>query len=324
MTNDPSGFDALDEAGRARRLRPLAQAALDAWDLDVRRVRLVTNGYNAIFRIDTDGGPFALRVCLPRRTDAELRAELAWLEALDRAGTVAVPAPVPTASGAPWAVADAPGVPGTRRCVLFTWIAGRDLEPADDPVLYSRVGEAAAHLHEHAGGWRPPRGLTRLSDPFPYPDEPAILFDEAMAPRARGIYERALVVTEAALRQVAAARATVVHHDLHPDNVRVRRGRVRVIDFDDCVLATPAQDLGTSAFQMRMRGCDRPQLRAFRRGYERVRPWPDDDLVRAFTAGAALALANGVFQDFDPGYRGEAARLASRWARIADEALRDR
>lgn len=315
-------FDDLGEAGRARRLRPLILAAVEAWDLDVRRLRLITNGYNAMFRVDAADATFALRVNLPRRTDAELRAELDWLSALDRAGVVGVPVPMPTSHGDPWTTARAPGVPGPRRCVLFRWVPGRTLRPDEDPAAFRRFGAAVASLHEQATAWRRPRGLRRIRSPFPYPEEPPVLFDQPLAPDVRATYERALSVTEDALALVERERPIVVHNDLHPDNVLVRRGRLWVIDFDDCVVATPAQDLGASALQMRIRGCRGGQLRAFRRGYEGVRPWPDEDLVAAFTAGAALTLANGVFQDFDPGYRREAGRYSARWARVADEVLR--
>lgn len=314
-------FEDLGESGRARRLRPLAVAALRAWDLEVERVRLVTNGYNAIFRVDAVGGPFALRVNLPRRTDAELRAELDWLDALERAEAVQVPVAVPTAAGERWAVAVAPGVPEPRRCVLFRWVPGRNLRADDDAAAFVRFGAAAAALHEHASRWRRPRGPRPIRSPFPYPDEPPVLLDQPLTPRVQASYERALAATERALARIADERLIVVHHDLHPGNVRVHRDRLWVLDFDDCALATPPQDLGTSAFQMRMLGCRPAQLRGFRRGYESVRTWPDDDLVAAFTAGAALTLANGVYQDFDPDYRREAGVYAARWARIADEAM---
>ena len=320
----PARFDDLGESGRARRLRPLVVAALRAWDFDVERVRLVTNGYNAIFRVDASGGPFALRVNLPRRTDAELRAELDWLDALARADAVRVPVSVPTAAGEPWTVAVAPGVPEPRRCVVFRWVPGRNLRADDDAAAFVRFGAAAAALHEHASRWRRPRGLRRIRSPFPYPEEPPVLFDQPMTPRARATYERALAATERALARIADERVIVVHQDLHPANVRVRGDRLWVLDFDDCALATPPQDLGTSWFQMRMLGCRTAQLRGFRRGYEAVRAWPDDDLVAAFTAGAALTLANGVYQDFDPDYRREAGAYAARWARIAEAAMQGR
>ena len=59
-------FSTLTVLGQARRLRTLALNALQSYDLDVARLRLVTNEFNGIFRVDTtDGQKFILRVTLP-------------------------------------------------------------------------------------------------------------------------------------------------------------------------------------------------------------------------------------------------------------------
>ncbi len=49
-------FYTLTKRGRAFRLRKMALAALERYDLDVARVRLLTNDMNGIFRVDTAGG----------------------------------------------------------------------------------------------------------------------------------------------------------------------------------------------------------------------------------------------------------------------------
>jgi hypothetical protein len=81
-------FHALTNRGQAGRLRRLALAALQQYDLPVRRVRLITNDLNGIFRLDTAGGErYMLRVSLPGATGhslAEIRSEMIWLEALHR------------------------------------------------------------------------------------------------------------------------------------------------------------------------------------------------------------------------------------------------
>jgi hypothetical protein len=56
----------------------------------------------------------------------------------------------------------------------------------------------------------------------------------------------------------------------------------------------------------------RPLALSALRACEHVRAWPDDDLVRACTAGAALTFANAAYRDSDPDYRREAARYAVR------------
>jgi hypothetical protein len=90
-------------SGRARRLRTLAFSALAHYDLDVARLRLVTNDMNGIFRLDThDRNKYILRVTAPEgahRFD-DVAAEMDWLAALARDTMLSVPRPVPARDGA--------------------------------------------------------------------------------------------------------------------------------------------------------------------------------------------------------------------------------
>jgi Ser/Thr protein kinase RdoA (MazF antagonist) len=315
-------FGELTAAGRARRLRPLVEAALRHWDVDVRRIRLLTNDFNGVFRIDTATGPRVLRVSLPLRTDAELRAELAWLDALQ--GVVDVPRWVPTRAGRPWAIEGAPGVPGMRRCVLFTWVPGRAMRVDDRAERFASLGAVAAALHAQAATWRRPRGLLIWDRSFPHPEEPPILFDLALPRDQLALWRDAEQAADEGFATLARTpeRPRIAHMDISPGNAKVSRGRIAILDFDDCMLAHPVQDLGMSAFHCRSRGVSASSLRAFRAGYERIAAWPDDPLLQRFVAAAALELANAVYQDFDPGYRAQADRLATKWSRIARAALR--
>ena len=120
----------------------------------------------------------------------------------------------------------------------------------------------------------------------------------------------------------APDRPRIAHMDISPANAKVLRGRVAALDFDDCMLAHPVQDLAMSAFHCRSQGVPTASLRAFRAGYEQGSEWPDESLLERFVAAAALELANAVHQDFDPGYRAQADRLTAKWAGIARDALR--
>ncbi len=78
----------LTNRGRALRLRRLALAALADYDLELKSVRLITNMFNGIFRVDAaDGRKFVIRVCRPTETEGglpRLRSEVMWLAALRR------------------------------------------------------------------------------------------------------------------------------------------------------------------------------------------------------------------------------------------------
>src|SRR5215211_7631355 len=91
-------FGSLTQAGQTRRLRDLTLVALRQYDLDVASVRLLSNRFNTIFRIDTTGGErFVLRINRPNnRSLTDNRSELIWLDALRRETDLLVSEPVPT------------------------------------------------------------------------------------------------------------------------------------------------------------------------------------------------------------------------------------
>ncbi len=155
-------FSNLTKRGQALRLRRLALAALEYYDLHVARVRLLSNDYNSAFRVDTrDGTPYFLRIGRPRpRGLEENQAETLWLAALRRDTDLSVPEPLPTRQGALVTTAEAPGVPEPRHCVLFRWIAGKDLAAKLSPAYMYQVGVLTTRLHDHALTFRLPDGFS--------------------------------------------------------------------------------------------------------------------------------------------------------------------
>lgn len=152
------GYTRLTPAGRARRLRRLAQAALDQYDgFDEAKLMLLSTTEHALFRVDvpsasrTDGQGFVLRIYHPDAYDAaSVAVELAWLAALCRETELVVPEPVPARDGALRVVAAVAGVPEPRACVLFRWVDGRRLKARLSARALERVGRFVAKLHRHA------------------------------------------------------------------------------------------------------------------------------------------------------------------------------
>ncbi len=296
----------LTESGRARRLRNLAINALAAYDLPVARIRLVNNSCNGIFRVDTTSGEkWILRVTLPEggHNIEHVTAEMDWMAALGRDTDLSVPHPLPARNGSLVVEAGAPGVPETRLCEVFSWVPGSDLADHLDPGSMAKLGELSARLHQHALTYRPPTGLDllRFDTVFPFP-EPVMLFE----PRQDGLFsaelERLLVkanrwVQETIDRLAAGGEPMrIIHGDLHPWNVRVARGVLSPIDFEDLMWGWPVQDIATTLYYVQTEENYTELRAAFRQGYQRVAGWPEktDGEVDAFIAARALGILNFV------------------------------
>ena len=302
-------FVQLTNRGQALRLRRMALVALERYDLPLRRVRLVTNELNGIFRVDTtDGRTYALRVCAPEAGHSlpEIRSELMWLAALRRDTDLKVLQPIATRAGELVTTVEAPDVPQARHCVLFSWVPGPDLAERLTPANLFKLGVLAARLHDHAATFAPPDGFWRKTadSVFPFGD-PIVLFDDTyrdLVPRERfEVFQRALARVDEAIQALYAAGDSprVVHYDLHQWNVKVYRGRLYALDFEDMMWGHPVQDVAISLYHLQGHE-DYPALRAaFQQGYSSQLPWPEayPGQIEALKAGRALDLANFAIQD---------------------------
>jgi Ser/Thr protein kinase RdoA (MazF antagonist) len=317
-------YHSLTVRGQARRLRRLALAALSAYDLDVARLRLLTNDFNGIFRIDArDGQKYVLRVTLPEggHTGEHVAAEADWLAALARDTRLSAPRPAAARDGSLVVEAAAPGVPEPRMVVVFTWAPGKNLAEHISPKTISGLGELMSGLHLHAASYRPPQGLSllRFDRVYPFP-EPVVLFEPAFAhlfnPERIAVYRRAEAWAQGAIDRLAASGEAMrlLHGDLHQWNVLYSRGALTPVDFEDLMWGWPVQDIATTLYYfMDMDGY--PELQsAFQAGYTRQCAWPEryPGEIDAFIAARALGLANFILNDPNSEWKNQAAGFIER------------
>ena len=316
-------FDSLTLRGRARRLRPLARAALAAYDLDVQRVRLLSNTWNCVFRVDSRQGRFVLRICLPGHGHRPelVQSEAAFLAALAADSDIEVLRPIPTRDGRLVVRAGAPDVPEERMCVLFSWVPGRMLAKDITPATFEQHGALHARLHHFAAAWTPPPqfAIRDFTHTLHFPDDVVVWDAELFGHSA--LFREAHAASDALIARVRARDAVIVTHgDLHQGNVLVHRGVLRPIDFEEVMWATRVQDVATSLYYVSARPNRVALQDAFRRGYERIAPWVEGEPgeIERLLFARALVLLN--FLAVEPAFRSRdwsvTVERAARLARI--------
>ncbi len=292
-------YDQLSMRAQTHRMRQVALLALEQYPFEVSRLRLLFHGFNTTFRVDTtDGRRFAMRINTNSvKTDANLDAELAWLDALARDTDVSVPIPQPARDGRLRTEVWFEPLQRSLPVVVMSWLPGRDLDEGP-PEGFRALGRAMALLHEHAEQWEPPAGADFPSHSTVLFDIPNILVTDhpLLTDESRELFARVLDRTQAAY-DTAMARGPVmpIHADLHGGNVKWLRGRLAVFDFDDAADGVPVQDLAISAYYLR----DDPRCEAaLLAGYEEVRALPSfpDEEFEAIVAARNLLLANEVLR----------------------------
>jgi Ser/Thr protein kinase RdoA (MazF antagonist) len=316
-------YSTLTVRGQARRLRALALNALTHYDLEITRLRLVSNDMNGIFRIDTcDGRKFILRVTLPEggHTLDHVCAEMDWLAALARDTDLSVPCPLPARDGRLVVTAAAAGVPQPRMCEIFSWVPGKNLAEDMSPANISKLGELMARLHNHALDYHPPAGLSllRFDHPFPFP-EPVVLFDalyeNLFPPGRRAAFEQVIAWAGESIERLIASGEPmrILHGDLHQWNVRLARGVLSPIDFEDLMMGWPVQDIATTLYYFPAESYS--ELKdAFQEGYTRHSAWPErhPGEIESFIAERGVELANFILNDPNPEWRDRAGEFFER------------
>jgi Ser/Thr protein kinase RdoA (MazF antagonist) len=320
-------FNDLTNRGQALRLRRMALVALKRYDLEVRQVRLVSNDLNGIFRVDTTRGQkFVLRVCLPQGGHSleEIRSEMVWLAALRRDTNLGVPEPLATRSGELVTTVQVEGVPEPRHCVAFGWVPGPDLADRLTLENVGKMGELSARLHAYAATFQPPEGFQiKTSDSVCPFGDPVILFDRAhrelVPPGRRELFQDAWNRVEDTLDRLYRDRGLVrvLHHDFHQWNVKVYRGKLYALDFEDLMWGFPVQDIAITFYYWQDRKDFAALREAFRQGYTRLGQWPEQvpGEIDTLIAGRGLDLANFVVQDPNPDWQRQAPSFVERTER---------
>ena len=301
----------LDE--RAECLRALATTALVRWGVRECEPEMLKVRENAVFRVQTaDGQDAVLRVHRhDYHSDAALRSELAWLEALHADG-IPAPAVIPSAAGAPFEIVQAAGVPEPRQVDMLTWMPGvpigtieEGLNPqiADVPAVFEAVGRLAARLHNQTGAWPQPSGFVRHAWDREGLVGPEPLWGRFWEASVLGAEERRLI--DRARAQVhddltaygrSPRRYGLIHADLNLDNMLFDGERVIVLDFDDCGFGWHLFDLSTVWTLFHGSDLAEAMRAGVVTGYRRERDLPDEELAHMplFELGRAFSYLGWV------------------------------
>jgi len=297
----------------------MALFALEEYDLDVTSIRLLTNETNCIFRIDAgNGNKYILRITDPMgaHSKEEINSEMHWLTALRRDTNLGVPEPLSTTKGLLSVTIEIDSVPEPRHCAVFSWVPGVDLAERLSPENMFALGKFSAHLHNHAKDFKPPEGfrVRKLEKVFPYsnPDfqhvEPIVIFDERyqnhFSEERLETYHLATERVQQALDKLFAnpSGIRVTHNDLHQWNVKVYRGKLFALDFEDLAWGYPVQDIATTFFYIQSHKHREQLTSAYKRGYTDVNDWPETypGENETYMVGRSIMLANYLLCSKNP------------------------
>ena len=300
-------FEELTRRGQLRRIRILAEKALEAYGLTGARLTFLRYFANITYRVDLPGpalvdrrsGPYLhnsylLRVLVSSNWEYAL-GEMTWLAALSVEAGLPVPAPVPNLEGELLTRVTTAGIPKGRIVSLMRWIDGR--KPPRNLTLrhYRSWGQMVGKLHAFAAGWVPPEEFKRYiwdwegllgGRGFRYP------LDELVADMPVKLQEPFLSASTDVRSSMAALGTSpeaygMVHGDMYLENILIKDGAILPIDFEDCGFGYWLWDIAIALEDQPWTEIWFQRRDAFLEGYCANHPLPDSQLQHLDTFMAA-------------------------------------
>lgn len=268
-------------------------ALLAEWAIQAESIELVSQSENSVFKVvSANKDVYALRVHREGyHSLAELNAEQAWTQALNEFG-VRTPHVYKTKDDDYYKPSYWQGK--KRYAGLIEWIEADSLATMikvnqEPTILYEKIaqiGELCGQMHTQALGWKPPVGFKRHRldvDGF---------FGEAPcwgrfweAPALTTAQCKLFTLARAKLRQLLDEYAqsdvafSVIHADMHSNNLLVVDDELVVIDFDDTAYGWHLYDIATALTKYRGRNDFAQIKQAFMNGYRQYKGLRDVDMV---------------------------------------------
>jgi len=189
-----------------------------------------------VWRLDTDSGSYAVKELVFRQSEAQAAEDVAYQDAVLADGCVQLPSPVRTRRGRVLTEH------GSHQVRVYEWL---DLLPQDntqDPALVGRT-YAAIHRLQHVtarpliGWYTDPVGADRWTELLE-------LSQAAEAPFAQQLAAEIPFLLQLERLLTVPTHLQMCHRDLWSDNMLPSAtGGICVIDWENCGLAAPAQEL---------------------------------------------------------------------------------
>ena len=235
-------YDELTKLGQIRRLRRLAENAVEQFGIRDYKLRFIKHLINTTFVLTCDRGRFLLRIHRGRSTTVhQIKGELAWLDALSHHTDVTVQTPLRTPDGRMVVFGDLPDTPAFPVTIL-KWITGRIIQYDRKERDFRHLGQLIGKLHSHATRWP----MASQLDRWTY-DAEGIFGSQAAYPLDQVspdvVPEEARVGLERAYKLVRETEAQLprtddlfglIHVDLSFSNILLTAREAKPIDFDDC------------------------------------------------------------------------------------------
>lgn len=263
-----SRFNSFDTEKQKISISEFANSVISSYPIRVRTLECVNFEYNASFKVSTENGEiFALRINInSRRSKANLAAEVQFVQHLHTHSEILAPVPVALISGDFYGSSFHHDSNRELNFVLYEWLEGDVLGDQPSPAQVRALGEIMAKMHiatrdlEFAGEAM----LENLRDPL-WNQSNNLTGPDSKLTRADQVkVNSVLQQLDSYLAELYSSNSPQpIHADLHGWNVLSSERALSVLDFDDCAIGFPLQDIATTLYYLDTKEQDREFLEGY-------------------------------------------------------------
>ena len=299
-------FSEFNSDQQTASISAFVEEVLEKYPIEAKSIECINFEFNATFKILTKTNEqFALRVNInSKRTKANLAAEVDFVQFLQRSSDINLPSPQSMRDGAYFGSAFHKDSGRFLNFVLYSWLAGQEIGHAPKLEHAFALGVLMAKMHEATQGFvlSGDASLSQLRDPLWGQTNHLYGPQSSLSDENQDSFRSVLHHIDVVLAEIyKSGTPQPIHADLHGGNVLEDGGELSVLDFDDCAIGYPLQDIATTLYYFDTQEQDR----AFLDGYASIKLLPNytQDQMDLLLLQRRLVLLNYLLETTTPEHR---------------------
>lgn len=234
--------------------------ALRQYNISFTKADFFADYTNVLYKVyDADGAVYGLKICRDLSTTIEDNlCEAFFLSLFSKEEDFLVPQVIKNKYGLGVSFVSSAYFEQPRRTILYKWVEGKVFEKNRTATLFFELGKIIGKMHKATDGITMPKDLKAKiwNRMFYFRDEEVVYKEERYRDKfgSKGIeiYENAIsFVNEHLSKMINKYPLRLLHGDINPWNVLVCEDKLGIIDFEDCILGYPAQDIAILLYYYR-------------------------------------------------------------------------
>ena len=279
-------YSELTPIGKKRRLKKLAIEALSHYNLSIKTLEFLAEETNIFYKvIDTDDNKYVLKIFQEESSTIEDNlAEVFLINEISGKTDITIPAIIYSKSDEAITTIETECFDTLKRTALYKWVDGTEVDGHENDAIFFAMGQLMAKLHLATKDTIIPDDIhpKKWDKVFYYRDEVPVYKQEKYQLYLDDNYHSVMdfiipFLDKALPKYYTGQKPQLIHGDLNPWNIRLHKGVLRLLDFEEAMFALPVHDIAIMLFYYKYdKNFDYKTVKQnIFSGYSSIAPLPD-------------------------------------------------